>query len=191
MRYLSAAIIFFVLLASPAGAQSRYQNWAWCEGGDPILSIKGCTALIQSFTETRNNLAIAHSNRGITYSDKGNFDRAIADYEQALKLNPDLAPVLNSLAWDLATMPSADRRDGSRAVQFAERAIALNDREPGFFDSAAAAYAETGRFADAVRAQKKGIELLRQVDGIPAEVIADFESRLRLYKNDRPFHRSN
>ena len=190
MRYLFAALIVFVLLANPAGAQSRDQNWAWCEGGDPILSIKGCTALIQSITETRNNLAIAHSNRGITYSDKGNFDRAIADYEQALKLNPDLAAALNSLAWDLATMPSADRRDGTRAVQFAERALALNGREPGFFDSAAAAYAETGRFADAVRAQKKSIELLRQVDGIPAEVIEDFESRLRLYKNDRPFHRS-
>jgi len=190
MRYFFAATIFFVLFASPAGAQSRNQNWAWCEGGDPVLSIKGCTALIRSPEETRNNLAIAHSNRGITYSDKGDFDRAIADYEQALKLNPELAPALNSLAWDLATMPSADRRDGPRAVQFAERALALNDGEPGFFDSAAAAYAEAGRFADAVRTQKKGIELLRQVGGMPAKVIEDFESRLQLYKNNRPFHRS-
>ena len=140
MRYLfTAATVLFVFLAGPAGAQSRNQNWAWCEGGDPVLSIKGCTALIQSLTETRNNLAIAHSNRGITYSDKGDFDRAIADYEQALKLNPELAAALNSLAWDLATMPAADRRDGVRAVQFAERALALNGREPGFFDSAAAA----------------------------------------------------
>lgn len=190
MRYLFAVTIFFVLLAGPASAQSRDQNWAWCEGGDPVLSIKGCTALIQSLTETRNNLAIAHSNRGITYSDKGDFERAIADYEQALKLNPELAQALNSLAWDLATMPVADRRDGPRAVQFAERALALNDREPGFLDSAAAAYAEAGRFADAVRAQKKGIELLRQVKGMPAEVIEDFESRLQLYKDNRPFHRS-
>lgn len=190
MRYFFAATIFFVLLASPAGAQSRNQNWAWCEGGDPVLSIKGCTALIQSPSETRNNLAIAHSNRGITYSDMGDFDRAIADYEQALKLNPELAVALNSLAWDLATMPAADRRDGPRAVQFAERALALNNREPGFLDSAAAAYAQAGRFADAVRTQKKGIEMLRQVDGMPADVIEDFESRLRLYKNDQPYHRS-
>lgn len=190
MRCFFAATIFFVLLASPAGAQSRNQNWAWCEGGDPDLSIKGCTALIQSVAETRNNLAVAHSNRGITYSDMGEFDRAIADYEQALKLNPELAVALNSLAWDLATMPAADRRDGPRAVQFAERALALNSREPGFLDSAAAAYAETGRFADAVRSQEKGIALLRQVDGMPASVIEDFESRLRLYKNDRPYHRS-
>lgn len=190
MRYFIAVAILFVLLVSPAGAQSRDQNWAWCEGGDPVLSLKGCTALIQSFEETRNNLAIAHSNRGITYSDKGDFDRAIADYERALRLNPELAPALNSLAWDLATMPSATRRDGARAVQFAERAIALNGREPGFLDSAAAAYAEAGRFADAVRAQKKGIELLRQIDGMPAEVIKDFESRLQLYQNNRPFHRS-
>lgn len=190
MRYFFAVTIFFVLFVSPAGAQSRNQNWAWCEGGDPVLSIKGCTALIQSISETRNNLAIAHSLRGITYSDNGDFDRAIADYEQALKLNPELASALNSLAWDLATMPAADRRDGPRAVQLAERALALNGREAGFFDSAAAAYAETGRFADAVRAQKKGIELLQQAGGMPAAVTEDFERRLQLYKNNRPFHRS-
>ncbi len=190
MRYFFAAAFFFVLFASPAGAQSRNQNWAWCEGGDPVLSLKGCTALIQSISETRNNLAIAHSLRGITYSDNGDFDRAIADYEQTLKLNPELATALNSLAWDLATMPAADRRDGPRAVQLAERALALNDREAGFFDSAAAAYAKTGRFADAIRAQKKGIELLRQAGGMPAAAIDDYERRLQLYENNRPFHRS-
>jgi len=190
MRYIFATAFFVILLAGPAGAQTRDQNWARCESGDPVRSIRACTALIQSGKESPSNLAIAYSNRGITYSDKSDFDRAILDYEQALALNPNLAPALNSLAWDLATMPSADRRDGPRAVQFAERALKLNDDEPGFLDTAAAAYAEAGRFADAVRAQNKGIGILRQAGGVPAKVIEDFESRLRLYKNNRPFHRS-
>lgn len=189
MRYLLATASFLALLADPAGAQTRNQNWVRCEGGDPVLSIDSCTALIESGAETPSNLAIAYSNRGITHSDKGNFDRAIADYEQALTLNPNLAPALNSLAWDLATMSSAERRDGRRAVELAERALTLNEREPGFLDTLAAAYAEAGRFTDAVRSQEKGIELLRQAGTVSAEGIADYESRLRLYKNKQPFHR--
>ena len=191
MRHLFATAVFLVLLAGSAVAQTRDQNWAWCKGGDPVLSIKGCTGLIQSLSETRNNLAIAHSNRGITYSDRGEFDRALADYEQALKLNPNLAQAMNSLAWDLATMPSSRLRDGPRAVELAEEALALDANEPGFLDTAAAAYAEAGRFADAVRAQEKAVGILRRADGVPAATLEDFESRLRLYKNNRPFHRSN
>ena len=97
---------------------------------------------------------------------------------------------MNSLAWDLATMPSASRRDGPRAVELAENAMAFNKREPGFLDTLAAAYAEAGRFADAVRTQETVVELLRQANNVPAPVIEDFESRLQLYKNNRPFHRS-
>jgi tetratricopeptide (TPR) repeat protein len=189
MRYLFAAAVIVVLFASPAGAQSRDQNWAWCEEGDPARGIKACTDLIESGRETVSNLAIAYSNRGINYSDKGDFGRAIADYEQALELKPDLAPAMNSLAWDLATMPSASLRSGPRAVELAERALAFNQREPGFLDTLAAAYAEAGRFTDAVRSQETAIELLRQAGNVPAPVIEDFESRLQLYQNDRPFHR--
>jgi len=107
-----------------------------------------------------------------------------------LQLNPFLAEAMNSLAWDLATVPSESLRDGRRAVETAEKALALNDSEPGFLDTAAAAYAEAGRFDDAVRTQEKAIAILRQADGMPAAVIEDFESRLRLYRNDQPFHRS-
>ncbi len=190
MRNLLAATLFVVLLAGPAEAQTRNQNWTLCEAGDPDRGIDACTALIQSGTETVSNLAIAHNNRGITYSDKSDFDRAIADYEQALKLNPDLASALNSLAWEFATMPLPDRRDGRRAVDLAERALVLDEREPGFLDTAAAAYAEAGRFADAVRSQKTAIALLQQAGNVPNAVIDDFESRLRLYQGNRPFHRT-
>ena len=188
MRHLFAAAIFLALLTDPAAAQTRDQNWAWCEGGHPDLSIAGCTALIQSKAESRSNLAIAHNNRGITFSDKGESDRAIADYELALALNPNLAVALNSLAWDLATMPTAAQRDGPRAVELAEKALKTNNREPGFLDTLGAAYAEVGRYADAVRSQGQAIEILREAGKTPAVVIEDFESRLHLYREKRPFH---
>jgi tetratricopeptide (TPR) repeat protein len=190
MRYLFAATIFLVLLADPASAQSRNQSWALCEAGDPDRGIAACTALIDSGSETAVNLAIAHANRGITYSDKGDFARAIADYEQAIKLKPNLISAINSLAWDLATMPAADRRDGRRAVELAERVLASNAGEPGFLDTAAAAYAEAGRFDDAARSQERAIALMRQAGNVPEAVIDDFNSRLQLYKANQPFHRT-
>ena len=190
MKPLFAATIFLILLAGPAGAQSRNQNWALCEAGDPNRGITACTALIESGSETISNLAIAHSNRGITYSDKGEFDQAIADYERALQLKPNLTSALNSLAWDLATMPTANRRDGGRAVDLAERVLASNAGEPGFLDTAAAAYAEAGRFGDAVNSQERALNILRQAGDVPKSVIEDFESRLRLYQANRPFHRT-
>jgi tetratricopeptide (TPR) repeat protein len=190
MKYFFAAAIFLVVFSDPASAQSRNQSWALCEAGDPDRGIAACTALIDSGSESAANLAIAYANRGISYSDKGDFARAIADYEQAIKLKPNLISALNSLAWDLATMPAAERRDGRRAVQLAERVLASNASEPGFLDTAAAAYAEAGRFAEATRTQERALALLRQAGNVPEAVIDDFNSRLQLYKANQPFHRT-
>lgn len=190
MRHLITVTFLLVLLAGPVGAQTRNENWALCESGDRDRGIAACTTLIQSGGETVENLAIAHSNRGITHSDKGDFERAIADYERALQLKPTLMAALNSLAWDLATMPSADLRDGRRAVELAERVLATDASEPGFLDTAAAAYAEAGQFADAVRSQQRAIALLQRNGDIPKAVIDDFNSRLRLYQANSPFHRA-
>jgi tetratricopeptide (TPR) repeat protein len=38
--------------------------------------------------ESGQNLAFAFYNRGIAYSDKGQYDRAIQDFDQAVQLNP-------------------------------------------------------------------------------------------------------
>jgi hypothetical protein len=55
-----------------------------CSAPDPGLSISACTAMIQSGRETRQNLAKAFDYRGIAYFHKGESDRAIADFDQAI-----------------------------------------------------------------------------------------------------------
>jgi tetratricopeptide (TPR) repeat protein len=85
---------------------------------------------------------------------------AIAEYAEALRLKPDLAMALNNLAWIRAAHPQAEFRDGPEAVRLAERACELTgNQQPVFIGTLGAAYAEAGRFEDAVAAARKAREL--------------------------------
>ena len=90
---------------------------------------------------------------------------------------------LNELAWLLATCSDSAIRDGRSAVGFAERAVAkTNPKDPGVLDTLAAAYAEAGEFAKAVKAQREAIDLS------PTEKMkSDFAPRLKLYESNTPF----
>src|SRR5262249_30446876 len=81
-----------LLLASAAPAQSpRLKNIQMCNGVDNTSAepqMQGCTALIDSGNEKPNVLAIAYNNRGNAYAAKRDWDRAIQDYDQSIKLNP-------------------------------------------------------------------------------------------------------
>src|SRR3977135_367604 len=55
------------------------------------LRIDACTSFIQSKGLSQDRLAIAFQNRGSAYLGKGDADRAIQDYDQAIKLDPKYA----------------------------------------------------------------------------------------------------
>lgn len=82
--------ILAVAATFPAHAETARQQWKWCEDdkADPDLRVRSCSARIQSGQETKKNLALAHFNRGNAYGAKGDQDRAIADYTEAIRLDP-------------------------------------------------------------------------------------------------------
>ncbi len=67
-----------------------------CLAPDPDVAILGCTAMIQSGQEPQENLAKAYNNRGNAYDAKGDYDRAIADYTEAIRLDPKYAHAYNN-----------------------------------------------------------------------------------------------
>src|ERR1700722_4246444 len=74
----------------PGTAQTLAQAWDWCAGKDGAsaeLQINGCTMVINSRQETQQNLAVAFGNRGNGYQNKGDYYRAIAEYDAAIQLN--------------------------------------------------------------------------------------------------------
>jgi serine/threonine protein kinase/tetratricopeptide (TPR) repeat protein len=90
---------------------------------------------------------------------------------------------LNEAAWLLATCPDAAVRDGPDAVAYAEKAVSATNRKNfGFLDTLAAAYAEVGRFSDAVRVQKEAIATVASDE----RSAKDLGSRLKLYEANTP-----
>lgn len=81
----------------------------------------------------------------------GDSRQSAAQFRRVLALQPDQLDALNNLAWLLATCPDDTVRNGVEAVQHAEHACRLTAfkqaRETGIL---AAAYAETGRFQEAI-----------------------------------------
>jgi spermidine synthase len=86
----------------------------------------------------------------------------------------------------LATWPEASLRDGSQAVVLAERAVRLSGgREPAILDTLAAAYAEAGRFTEAVDVTKQTLVLAERQNN--RQRVEAVEARMALYEAKTPF----
>jgi len=103
--------------------------------------------------------AEAHYNLGTALSVQGDIPAAVRHYTRALDLNPDFPQALNNLAWIRATHPDAVFRDGTKAVKLAERSCELTGHQVvSELDTLAAAYAEAGRFGEAIKAALQAID---------------------------------
>ena len=76
-----------------AAADMRLQYLEWCQSSETDLAsdlvILSCSELIELGKETPKNLAVAFTNRGNGYVFKDDYDRAIADYTEAIRLDPN------------------------------------------------------------------------------------------------------
>jgi tetratricopeptide (TPR) repeat protein len=124
---------------------------------------------------------------GMTLNQSGRSREAVVQYREALRLNPNLADALNNLAWMLATSSDDGLRNGAEAVRLAERACELTHHgQPLFMGTLAAAYAECGRFPEAVTTAEKA-EQLATTAGLAA-VAAKNRQLLELYRAGKPYH---
>ena len=93
---------------------------------------------------------------------------------------------MNNVAWIHATHPDARFRDGAKAVDLLRPLTAKADCESNLLDTLAAAYAEAGRFDEALHTIESAIDKARG-EGKSPETIADFERRAALYKKRLPY----
>jgi TPR repeat protein len=90
---------------------------------------------------------------------------------------------LNDYAWLLATSQHPEVRDGTRAVILARLAVEKT-RRPGYLDTLAAAYAEAGRFTEAVAAQQAAIA---EAPADDRELHEELNLHLRTFEAGKPW----
>jgi tetratricopeptide (TPR) repeat protein len=123
---------------------------------------------------------------GVAHYERGEAAEALADWRLALRAEPKHVVILNQTAWVLATCPQASARNGAEAVDLAERAAELSGgRDAGMLDTLGAAYAEAGRFPEAVKTARRALALARQQNNQrQAEAL---KARIALYEARAPF----
>jgi tetratricopeptide (TPR) repeat protein len=144
------AILAISLLFNAASLAQSPMEWKQCLGlEDPIVDtvIDGCTAIIQSDQEPREKLATAFDNRGVAYRQKGEYDRALLDYEQAIRLNPS-----NANAYNNRGIIYRIKGEYARAIADYDEAIWLKHGDfPAAYYNRALAYADKGEYGLSLR----------------------------------------
>ena len=123
VAFASALIVLFGILAAPA----RADDMETCKKSDGDDALAACTRLISSKTLRGGELAQAYLSRGLIYIRfKADWDRAIADYDEALKLNPKIAGAYTGRA-------AANLRKGNidRALPDLNEGLRLDPKSPG------------------------------------------------------------
>ena len=133
------------------------KNIELCNGVDRTSSdihIDGCTSLINSGKQTTQTLVIAYNNRGNAYTGKGEYDRAIQDYDQSIKLNPNYARAFNNRG-----VAYQKKGEYDRAIKDFDESIRLKPDYDDAFANRAEAYLNKGEYQRAVRDYDDAIRL--------------------------------
>jgi tetratricopeptide (TPR) repeat protein len=141
----------------------------------------------QSIPKMESTPAEAQAGIASYLGKKGDIAGAIAHLRRALQIDPGFPDVLNNLAWLLASGPDPSLRNGPEAVQLAERACQLTEyRRTIMLGTLAAAYAEAGRFPEAMATAERAIALASASgDQILA---AKNHELLQLFRDGKPYH---
>lgn len=147
-RFLSLAVAAFIFLDRPAAADQ-------CEDQpDPESGIAACTKMINSGIWKGHNQAINYFNRGNAYREKGDQDRAIADYTQAVGLDPKYASAFNNRG-----DAYSKKGDQDRAVADYTRAIGLDPKKTNAYYNRGNAYRTKGDYELAIADYTQAISL--------------------------------
>jgi lipoprotein NlpI len=121
---------------------------------DPQPRIVACTQSINSGKWKGRNQAINYYNRGNAYSGKGDNDRAIADYNQAISLDPK-----DATAYYTRGNAYRDKGDNDRAIADYNQVISLDPKFAGVYSNRGNAYRDKGDNDRAIADYNQAISL--------------------------------
>jgi tetratricopeptide (TPR) repeat protein len=135
--------------------------------------------------ELQPGLVQAYNNLGYAFYKKKMAAEAMTYYQKAIELQPQFIPAQISLAWMLATWPEPLVRNGGKAVALAEQADRFSkDKDPLVLRTLAAAYAEAGRFPEAVLTAKQALALAMTQSN--TRLTKALQTEIGLYQTNSP-----
>jgi tetratricopeptide (TPR) repeat protein len=158
LMYIGAALMAIVAITALASFTMPAAQWRTCAGKpgiDQDTRIGSCTALIQSSQERVRDRAFAYDKRGNAWRDKDDLDRAIADYSEAIGLDPKKAKYLNNRCWARAIAG----RELPLAVTDCTEALGIAGNDANIMDSRGLAYLRLSRLDDAVADYDEALKL--------------------------------
>ena len=157
-RVFGAAAVAVLLSPLAIAGPNPRNDYDTCRKASADVAIAACNRAIESRTFSGGELAALHNDRGWAHYGMGNLDRAIADYTEAIRINPKVAATFTNrgIAWH-------DRRDYDRALADTNEAIRL---DPSFY------------FARSIRG------LVWHAKGDFNNAIADYAEAIRLDPKD-------
>ena len=181
------------LLIHVAYAQSN-PDFDQCKAvtNNPDLAIKYCTRAIESSKLSPTERAQAHLSRGVEWSTKSDYDRAITDYDAALRIDPKLADALHNrgIAW-------AHKGNPDRAITDFDAGLRLQPKDAGILHSRAVEWAVKGDYTRAMADFDAVLRLDPKASGIHfsrartlfysanyARAVEEFEKAYKLEPND-------
>jgi tetratricopeptide (TPR) repeat protein len=184
------ADIQVLLQTDPTNAEYRLQLAMFYVGDKrPRKAIDLLTSILEGVTDDKDEdqkqiKASALQARGDALLSVGKHAEAVADYDQALKLDPEDTGVLNNFAWVLATSTDDKVRNADRSIELGTKGCELTKYErPHILSTLAAGYAEKGDWENAVKWSTKAVE----VGSKDPEVGEQLKKELDSYKEKKPW----
>jgi tetratricopeptide (TPR) repeat protein len=155
MLRLILLLITLIAFGYSSRAQSDDEvNTCTAERNDFDFAIDHCTTAIQSGQLSDQDLAAVFNNRGRAYYNKKDYDRAIEDYDQAIRLG-----LRDSDAYYRRGLVYFEKNDYSRAIQNFDEALNLNPDNVAMLQSRGWAYENKNDYEQAIRDYDRAISL--------------------------------
>lgn len=161
-QVVSALLFVATTVLAVQVAYAQQQQLDWCNGkGDTTsdLVISGCTAAIESGKYSGKNLAQAFNFRGRAYYGTNKYDRAIVDFDQAIKLDPNYASAFFSRAITRAAAAYKNKSSYELAIQDYGEALRLNPRNAAAYLNRGSIYLHTDHYDRAVQDYSQAVQL--------------------------------
>jgi lipoprotein NlpI len=171
-----------LLLAGPLAPAQSNDHVANCaaetQSEDYDLAIDDCSAVIDSGRLSDRELAVAFNNRGLGHFNKKDYDRAIQDFDQAIRLNPHAPDYFyrRGLAY-------FEKKDHDRAIQNFDEALKLGPDNVSILKQRGSAFEAKKEYDHAIRDYDRAIGL--QSNYVPALL-----RRAHVYQEKRQYEQA-